>query len=166
MKLTLSECARRLDESRDFNEVFELVKAAVERELKQHRAGLTLILADLPTHIAAYHMLSSNIIVINRDILNMVSSAAESRAEVNAFLFYILTHEYLHSLGYTSEREVRRTVQTLCERILGTEHLATQMARGSLFELYPQLKLLQRRGFGTEFEVVREFDRSSMPYIG
>jgi hypothetical protein len=40
------------------------------------------------------------------------------------------------------------------------------MARGSLFELYPQLKLLQRRGFGTEFEVVREFDRSSMPYIG
>lgn len=154
--------------SRDlsFDAIFRLVKKAVERTLKRHRAGLTLVLNQLPNAVGAYHEVGSNFIVVNRTILDAVAALGKKREELNAFVFSILLHEYLHSLGYLDEGEVRRLVYYVIEENLGKDHIATRMASLGIMEMYPELRQLGEGVFGQEPEIVNNFDTSSMPYIG
>ncbi len=160
------EMDRRLATSTNFDHVFEIVRTTVEKSLRLHRAGLTLVLGDLPNYIGAYHVLGSNSIVMNRTILEAVKALSSSKLELNSFVYSILLHEYLHSLGYLDEGAVRRLVQKVTYENFGREHVASDMASRSLFEIYPQLKQLGSGIEGREFEVIKEFDRKSFPYIG
>lgn len=156
----------KLEISTNFDEVFEVVKRSVENTLGVHRAGLTLVLAQLPNYIGAYHIVGSNLIVMNRTILSVVESAAKNRSEINAFVYSILIHEYLHSLGYYKETEVRRLAREVSEDNLGNDHRATQMASGNFWDFYPELKNLTAGRTTDRFEIISDFDKSSMPYIG
>jgi hypothetical protein len=73
--------------------------------LKERRGGLMLYLANLPPQIGALHQVGSNSIVLNRLVLKAIESLAKSRRELNSFIYTILLHEYLHSLGYIDEQE-------------------------------------------------------------
>jgi hypothetical protein len=157
--------AEKLKSATTFNEIFDLVKSAVEAVLHLHRAGLTLILSELPNYIGAYHIVGSNVIVMNRPMLNAVEKIAKNKEESNSFVFTILTHEYLHSLGYMQERVVRPLDRLVCKKIFGEDHPATLMAMGDLFRIYPQLQFVPHNP-KRDFEVIREFDKSSMSYIG
>jgi len=92
-----------LDKCEDFSDVFELVKKAVKDVLGRWRVGLMLVLADLPINIGAYHSLGSNSIVVNRKILEAVKDSIKSKRKLNSWIFLVLLHEYLHSLGYVDE---------------------------------------------------------------
>ena len=81
---------------------FELVKMAVNEKFKMHRAGLSLILQGLPTNLGAYHVLGSNMIIINRRILDIIRKR-KSHEEYNSYLFMVPAHEYLHSFGVVKE---------------------------------------------------------------
>src|ERR671920_1559170 len=83
---------------KNFDDVFELVKSAVDVKFKMHRAGLSLVLQVLPTQLGAYHILGSNMIIMNKRILDIIKSK-KSLLEYNAYLFMVLCHEYLHSFG-------------------------------------------------------------------
>lgn len=150
----------------NFDKVFEIVKASVEDVLGLHRAGLTLVLAYLPNGLGAYHVSGSNALVLNRSILDGIRSVTRSDEEVNSFIYSILTHEYLHSLGYVEESQVRPLVRRISQESLGPDHPAVTLASGDLFNLYPQLRALGEGKVGEDFEIIKEFDRSSMPYIG
>ncbi|MGB7952524.1 MAG: hypothetical protein WCF23_00970, partial [Candidatus Nitrosopolaris sp.] len=78
---------------KNFNDAFELVKLAVNSKFNMHRAGLSLILQGLPSRIGAYHILGSNVIVVNRTILNIIQQH-KSIEEYNSYLFMVLVHEY------------------------------------------------------------------------
>ena len=78
----------KVSQLQDFNEAFELVKMAVESKFKMHRAGLSLVLQGLPTKLGAYHVLGSNIIIINRRILNIIKTR-RSLEEYNSYLFMV-----------------------------------------------------------------------------
>ncbi len=158
--------SKRLENCKNFNEVFEIVKHSVEKSLSKHRAGLTLVLAELPNYVGAYHMMGSNIIVMNETILNAVKVLAKSKAELNSFIFSILAHEYLHSIGYTDERDVRLLVKKISAENFGDSHQTVKLALGDLFTLYPQLRSLGIGRMGKDFTIIKEFDKSSMPYIG
>lgn len=157
---------KRLETCNNFNEVFEIVKHAVERSLGKHRAGLTLILAEIPNAIGAYHITGSNIIVMNKTILDAIRTLAKSKPELNSFIFSILTHEYLHSIGYTDEMNVRFLVRKISVENFGEEHQTTKFAFGDLFSMYPQLRALGPGKMSKDFTTIKEFDKSSMPYIG
>lgn len=156
----------RLETSDSFDEVFDIVKRTVEKTLAMHRAGLTLVLAELPNFIGAYHIMGSNLIVMNKTILELVKARAKSKAELNAFVYSILTHEYLHSLGVYDEGRVRELLNRVSVDNFGVGHLTVEMASGNLAEIYPELKYLGRGRSGEDFEVVHDFDKSSMSYIG
>ena len=79
----------RLLQIKDFNGAFELVKMAVNEKFKMHRAGLSLILQGLPTNLGAYHVLGSNMIIINRRILDIIRKR-KSHEEYNSYLFMVL----------------------------------------------------------------------------
>ena len=100
----------RIDEAEGFSGVWEIVKDSVKASLGEHRLGMLLFLDDLPLHLGAYHPLGTNNIVLNRSLVNIVEAVTKSRRLVNAFVYNILTHEYLHALGHISEAEVRSLV--------------------------------------------------------
>ena len=149
----------------DFNEAFELVKLAVEDKFKMHRAGLSLILQGLPTKLGAYHILGSNLIIVNRRILNIIK-IHKSLSEYNSYLFMVLTHEYLHSLGILSELEVRNMTYNLLSSLVGEHHMATKMARHQPWDLFPELGLFDDNSFDQKFEIIKNFDRTTQTYIG
>jgi hypothetical protein len=149
----------------DFNQAFELVKLAVEDKFKMHRAGLSLILQGLPTKLGAYHILGSNLIIVNKRILNIIK-IHKSLNEYNSYLFMVLTHEYLHSLGILDELEVRNMTYSLLASLVGESHMATKMARHQPWDLFPELSLFDDNSFEQKFEIVRNFDRTTQTYIG
>lgn len=149
----------------DFNEAFELVKLAVEDKFKMHRAGLSLILQGLPTRLGAYHILGSNVIIVNRRILNIIK-IHKSLSEYNSYLFMVLTHEYLHSLGILSELEVRNMTYNLLSSLVGEHHMATKMAKHQPWDLFPELGLFDDNSFEQKFEIIKNFDRTTQTYIG
>ena len=161
----MAEMVHELESCNGFGDVFEVVKRAVQKSLGMRRAGLTLVLGDIPTHIGAYHVMGSNTIVLNRTLYEAVSSLASGRTELNAYLFAILTHEYLHSLGITEEMMVRQLVQKVGEECLGPEHPAVVMASRGIWNVYPGLQGLRGAESPPDYEVVKDFDTSSMPYI-
>jgi hypothetical protein len=149
----------------DFNQAFELVKLAVEDKFKMHRAGLSLILQGLPTKLGAYHILGSNLIIVNKRILNIIK-IHKSLNEYNSYLFMVLTHEYLHSLGIIDELEVRTMTYSLLASLAGENHMATKMARHQPWDLFPELSLFDDNSFEQKFEIIKDFDRTTQTYIG
>ena len=156
---------RALSSAEGFDTIFKMVKEATEQMLGIHRAGLTLVLGDIPNDVGAYHELGSNAIVMNRNLLRIVERLSKTRSRRNAYVFMILLHEYLHSLGYTSDREVRALGREIADGYLGKRHLAGEMAVRPLDHFFPDLGKLSGFRDKGEYETIRRFDSSSTPYI-
>jgi hypothetical protein len=165
-EVTLTENRRRLSAARNFDEIFALVKEATERTLGIHRAGLSLVLGDIPNSVGAYHQMGSNAIVMNRNLLKVVRRVSNSRARTNSYVFMILLHEYLHTLGYGDDGQVRRLGRQVADGFFGVRHPAADMAVKPLDQFFPDLpKYVGFRDKGM-YETVPKFDSSSTPYIG
>lgn len=164
-RLRQQQYGNKIVQLADFNQAFELVKSAVEEKFKMHRAGLSLILQGLPTKLGAYHVLGSNLIIVNKRILGIIK-IHKSLGEYNSYLFMVLTHEYLHSLGIIDEIQVRKMTYTLLVSLVGEQHLATKMARHQPWDLFPELSLFNDNSFEQKFEIVKNFDKTTQSYIG
>src|SRR5207247_1000903 len=100
----------KLEQARTLADVFELVKRAVEAVLGRTRAGLMLALADLGNHpqgfLGAFYPVASNVIVMNKVPLLRIQ---ETNPQLyKPYAFYVLLHEYLHSVGFVDERLCQR----------------------------------------------------------
>jgi hypothetical protein len=155
----------KLTSAGGFDEIFELVKKAVDQVLGVHRAGLTLVLGDIPNQVGAYHEMGSNAIVMNRNIIKIVWRSTKSRQRRNAYTFMILLHEYLHTLGFTDDAQVRELSRKITDAYIGKGHIAGEMAVSPLDKFFPEIsQFAMFRDNGT-FETIRKFDTSSTPYI-
>ena len=163
--MTVYDNRRALSSADGFDDIFEMVKSATERSLKLHRAGLTLVLGDIPNSVGAYHEMGSNAIVMNRNLLRIVEKVSRSRPKRNAYVFMILLHEYLHSLGYTNDRQVRELGKQISDEYLGRRHVAGDMAVRPLDQFFPDLGKLSGFRDKGEYQTIRRFDSSSTPYI-
>jgi len=160
-----NENARRLALAVGFDQVFELVKRSAEESLGLHRAGLTLVLGDITNDIGAYHGMGSNSIVMNRNIMKIVWRSTRSRAKRNAYVYMILLHEYLHSLGFADEAQVRSLSKKISDRFLGVGHIVSEMATKPLDQFFPMLPQYAAFRDKGQYETVHRFDSSSTPYI-
>ena len=156
----------KLDEAQGFSEVWKLVKDTVRDTLGEHRVGMMLFLDDLPLNVGAYHPLGTNNIVLNRALIEIVEGATKSRPIVNAFVYTLLLHEYLHALGHIPESEVRSLVYQVSKESFGEYSTVSYMAEKgprSILRNIPidQISTSSKRGM----EIVRDFDRTSSTYI-
>jgi len=159
------EYANQLDRCQNFREVFTLVKKSVKDALNRERTGLLLYLRDLPMKVGAYHQLGTNGIILNRVLLEQVIQTTASRVEVNAFIYYILLHEYLHTLGYINERRVRELTYMIAEETFGTAHVATKMAVEGPWAFIKLNPFYTPRVHERAIEIVRDFEDPSSKYI-
>ena len=154
----------KLLDLKDFNEVFEFVKSSVNSVYEMKRAGLSLMLHGMPTRVGAYHVLGSNVIAINNILLELVRKHSTSNYEYNSYLFTVLLHEYLHSLGILDEDRVRFMSVELCKKFFGQERTVTIMAENPL-KIFPQIGLVRFDKFENKFELIKNFDNSNQTYI-
>lgn len=161
----MADAARQLDLCRNFGDVFEVVKKTVENSLGQRRSGLMLYLAELPEHIGAYHAVGTNGIVMNKSALDAVTRSARTIREINSYVYSILLHEYLHSLGYVDEAQARRLVLQISRENLGEDHPATEIAHKGPAAMFPGVGEPTFREHSGDVEIVTDFDRSTDSYI-
>ncbi len=122
--------AKKLAQAKNVSEVFELVKDVVRQVEGKRRSGLMLGLGDLGVSeqgfIGAFYPVDSNLIVVNRQVLDAVKS--RKPAFYNTYLFHVLLHEYVHSLGMYDEAACRRKVFDICKNAFGKTHATTRLA--------------------------------------
>jgi len=155
----------RIDEVEGFSGVWEIVKDTVKVTLGKHRLGMLLFLDDLPLHLGAYHQLGTNNIVLNRSLVNIVEAVTKSKKLVNAFVYSILTHEYLHALGHVSEAEVRSLVYDVSRECFGKNHIVTTLAEKTPWVLIKGIPLNEIALSKQAMELVKDLEKPNQGYI-
>ena len=158
----------RLDEAKSLPDIFELVKSLVLKSMSKSRGGLMLGMANLGNnpqgYFGGFFTTGSNVIVLNKIPLQRIM---ETRPELSKpYVFHVLLHEYIHSLGYLDEADVKQKVYKITKEALGEEHLATQIAADAKVFIkdlaYPGVSWKPE---DEGLELVAGFDRSSVSYI-
>ena len=153
--------ALELENAKKYGDIFTLVKEAVKRSLGQHRVGLMLYLGNLPMRVGAFHPMGTNDIVLNRRLLD---AAAKTEPKWKAYVFSILLHEYLHSLGYADERQVRGLTYRISLENFGRGHPVVEAAvTGPWVNLSPEA--YESLSEEMDLERVPDFERIDSGYI-
>ena len=155
----------KLKEAEGYTDVWVIVKDSVKTSLGKHRVGMMLFLDDLPLRLGAYHPVGTNNIVLNRRLVEIVEANTDSKLKVNAFVYSLLLHEYLHAIGYLSEDEVRNLVHWVSLECFGKNHVATELSRSSPWVLLAGMELDESIPPKTAMKVVRDFDSPNVDYI-
>jgi hypothetical protein len=151
----------RLDGAGNFAEVWRIVKESVVFAVGKRRDSLMLFLDDLPLQLGAYYPVGTNNIVLNRALVEIVEASVKSKVTVNALVYNLLLHEYLHALGDYSEVGVRRMVIEVAKKCFGDVHVATVLARKSPWVLLKDIPLGPYNAPKRVMEIVKDFEKTS-----
>jgi hypothetical protein len=154
-----------LDNATSYAEVWQTVKDTVDFALGKRRGSMMLFLDDLPLQIGAYYPLGTNNIVLNRHLVDIVEATLSDKKTVNALVYNLLLHEYLHALGELSEVEVRRQVVAVATKCFGEEHFAAVLARKSPWMLLKDIPLEAARAPKRMMQIVGNFEKTNDKYI-
>jgi hypothetical protein len=118
-----------------------------------------LYLGNLPIRVGAFHPMGTNDIVLNRRLVNSPTDLKQK-----AHIFTILLHEYLNTLGYRDEKQVRQLVYSICRENFGRNHPVLRSAISGPWadlnkEDFEEIKS------DLDLELVRDFERIDMDYI-
>ena len=150
----------RLDNAKNYAEVWQIVKDTVEFAQAKRRDSMMLFLDDLPLQLGAYYPVGTNNIVLNRALVDIVEQSISSKSTVNALTYNLLLHEYLHALGELSEAGVRREVVKVAEKCFGDQHIAVEVARKSPWVLLKDIRLGPFYTRKRVMEIVRNFEKT------
>jgi hypothetical protein len=149
-----------LDKARNYGEVWQIVKETVNVALGKRRDSMMLFLDDLPLQLGAYYPLGTNNIVLNRALVEIVEASVADKPTVNALVYNLLLHEYLHALGEESETGVRRLVVEVARKCFGENHIATVVAHKSPWVLLKDLPLGPLNAPKRVMEIVGDFEKT------
>jgi len=119
-----------LEKCTNIQEIFQLVKLISNKYFGKDQAGLLIGLSDLGSsknaYLGAYYSLNANTIVINKRPLEILKKSNPHLWK--PYAFHILLHEYIHSLGFMNEEEVRILALQISIDYFGEEHITSKMA--------------------------------------
>jgi hypothetical protein len=163
--MEISSFESKLEKAKDIPDIFELVKLAVRKTIGKERSGLMLGLSNLgggpEGFVGAYYPVATNIIVMNTMPLDRIRQTDPSLYK--PYVFHILLHEYIHTLGIIDEGATREKASEISAKIFGSGHPATELAK-DMSKFMPKL-VYPVYGWKPETEpslhLVKGFDRSS-----
>jgi len=150
----------RLERAESYGDVWDVVKDTVEFSIHKKRVGMMLFLDDLPIQLGAYHPIGTNNIVLNRVLVQIVEASVESKSVVNALVYNLLTHEYLHALGEYSEIDVRGMVYQIAKKCFGEDYVVTTVAKKSPWVLLQGIPLEAINAPRRVMEIVKDFEKT------
>ncbi len=151
---------KSLDGAKNYAEVWKIVQETAEYAVGKRRNSMMLFLDDLPLQLGAYYPVGTNNIVLNRALVDVVEASVADKPTVNALVYNLLLHEYLHALGEMSEVGVRREVLEVAKKSFGEQHIATMLACKSPWVLLKDLRLVPITTQKKSMEIVRDFEKS------
>ncbi len=162
----MTKFAGILERAEAIADIFEIVKEIVYKALQKRRSGLMLGFADLGmsagNFVGAFYQVGSNAIIVNRAPLSIIEKTKPEL--LKHYLFYILLHEYLHSLGILDEKAARHYAYLISKKFFGNLHTATMIAQDfSAFFSDIALDIPADKNF--RVEIVKDFEKDT-PYIG
>ena len=111
-------------------DIFEIVKEMIREYLDLEQAGLMVGITDLGAHnqgfIGAFYSMEANTIIINKKPLARILQTNPSLH--NYYIFHIILHEYIHSIGSFDEAQTRLLVQEMSQHYFGNRHIVTELA--------------------------------------
>jgi hypothetical protein len=149
-----------LDNAKNYAEVWKIVQETAQYAVGKRRNSIMLFLDDLPLQLGAYYPVGTNNIVLNRALVDVVEVSFTDKPTVNALVYNLLLHEYLHALGEMSEMGVRREVLEVAKKSFGEQHIATVLARKSPWVLLKNLPLTPMNVPKRVMEIVRDFEKT------
>ncbi len=149
-----------MESAKSYAEVWQITKDTVEFALSKRRGNMMLFLDDLPLQIGAYHPVGTNNIVLNRAFVEIVETSLTSKPLVNALIYNLLLHEYLHALGELSEAKVRHQVVEVARKCFGEEHDVTTLARKSPWVLLKKIPLEAMNAPKRVMQIVKDFEKT------
>lgn len=152
-----SDC---LDTAKNYGDVWQIVQQTVEYALGKRRNFMMLFLDDLPLQLGAYYPVGTNNIVLNRSLVDVVEAQFTDKHTINALIYNLLVHEYLHSLGDMSEVGVRRDVVVVTQKSFGENHIAAELARKSPWVLLKNLSIGSIKSPKRVIEIVCDFEKT------
>ena len=116
--------------------------------------------------IGAFYSLDANIIIINKRPLGSILQTNPSL--YNYYIFHIMLHEYVHSIGSLDELQTKQIVYEISQHYFGAKHTVTQLA-SNIEKFMPNLAYTAQ-GFqlpeDLNIEFVKGIDRKNTSYIG
>ena len=149
-----------LDRAKNYAEVWKIVKETAECALGKRRDGMMLFLDDLPLQLGAYYPVGTNNIVLNRALVEIVEASMSDKPTVNALIYNLLLHEYLHAIGDLTETGVRREVIEVAKKSFGEQHIATVVACKSPWVLLKDIPLGPYNAPKRVMQIVRDFEKT------
>lgn len=126
--------------SNDYSHLFDLVRRIVRDLLGKSHPGILLGLEDLGISsqgfIGAYHRLGTNEIYLNRNVLQIMKDDTPDE-HYKAYLFHLLLHEYIHSVGVHNEAKTRLLTRKIAITIFGSKHPVAKISIFGLNALFP-----------------------------
>lgn len=159
---------KQLESAKTFSDIFEIVKDTVRRFLGIDQAGLLVGVTDLGAFdngfIGAFYSLDANMIIINKRPLARILQTNPSI--YNYYLFHVILHEYVHSIGFFDEMQARQIVYDLSRQYFGTGHMVTNLAH-DISKFMPELAYpgTEFQPSSSEIEFVKGIDRKNTNYI-
>jgi len=160
---------KKLKKARTIPEIFEIVKLGVLETLGIERGGLMLGLAELGAGrdflLGAFYPVGSNMIIMNKTPLRRIT---QSNSELfKPYVFHILLHEYLHTLGFIDEEECQAYTYFISRQLFGEDHVTTRISK-NMSEFMPELTYPVYGWYPPNrfnVEIVEGFDHSNVSYI-
>ncbi len=152
-------------------EIFEKVKKDVKRIYNRQRAGLNLGLVEMGMFrggfIGGMHFSPGTEIVMNKTPLKKIVENQPDEI-VRAYVYHILLHEYIHSLGILDETVCQQITLNITEKIFPQDHPAVVLAKKGIGAYFPDLNLIyappEIKPDDISIEYIRGFDKSSYSY--
>ena len=161
---------KELQKAKTISDIFEIVKEMVREYLGMEQAGLMVGVSDLGAHsqgfIGAFYSLNANMILINKKPLARILQTNPSLYIY--YLFHVMLHEYIHSIGSYNEGQTRQLVHEISQHYFGNTHTVTQLS-SNIEKFIPNLAYPDINGFqepqNINIEFVKGIDKKNINYI-
>jgi hypothetical protein len=158
----------KLNESTSIPDIFEIVKEVVWKTIKRSRAGLELGMVEMGNHpqgfLGAYYVTGSNMIVMNETPLKRIQETNSNL--LTHYIFSVLLHEYLHSLGFFDEELVRKLTYEISCEAFGKSSLVAEISK-DMRKFFPNFIYPEGAPrINSPVRKIKGFDRSNIRYIG
>ena len=111
-------------------DIFDIAKSMVSEYLGMDQPGLLVGISDLGAFekgfIGAFYSLNANMIIINKRPLARILQTKPKL--YNYYLFHVILHEYIHSIGSYDESQTRQLVLEISLHYFGNDHVLSQFA--------------------------------------
>ncbi len=160
-------------------DMFEQIKRDVYKVLRKRRAGLNLGFVDMGMSpqgfIGGMFFSGGTMILMNTRALGVLIEEVKSNRLKNpeiaeGYVYHVIMHEYVHSLGYLDEQECREVTAYITHQLFPHNHPIAIMADRGIGVYFPQFiyapgNYAYRPPDDASIELVKGFDRSSTMYF-